>query len=495
MLTKIFNHRSLLAIFCITLFSCTKDFNGGINSGTYTSNGKGIIGTTSSPNFGKIVENPFIKTIDSATSTFSIDADGASYATMRRWSTTNGNMSVIKEALRTEEFINYFTYNYPDPSNDAPIAVNGEVSACPWKPDHKLIRIGIKGKSIAKQNYPYANFVLLIDVSGSMQSSDKLELLKAGFIEFVKGMRSQDKLAIVTYAGDAGLVLDATTGNEKDKIIDKIKSLKPGGSTNGSAGINLAYQIAEKNFITSGNNRVILGTDGDFNVGVTSQDALIKLIEEKRDKGVFLTVLGVGADNLNDSMMEQLANKGNGNYEYLDNTDELKKVFIDEYNKFLTIAKDVKVQVTFNPELVEEYRLIGYENRVLQKDDFTNDKKDAGEIGAGQTITALYQIKPKQNIDYKLHPTFTINFRYKKPAETMSDPLLLKIYDEGKSFEGATEDMRFASSLAALGLYLRNSDYKGTVSLNDIKTWAGNAKTFDPNGYRAKHMEMLNKVK
>ncbi len=496
MLTKMLNRCSLTAIFCITFFSCTKkEYNSGISSGIYSTDGKSITGATGSPQFGKIVENPFIKTIDSATSTFSIDADGASYATMRRWTTNNGNLSAIKEGLRTEEFINYFTYNYPDPATDALIAVNGEVSACPWMPDHKLIRIGIKGKSVAKQDYPYANFVLLIDVSGSMQSPDKLELLKTGFIDFVKGMRSQDKLAIVTYAGDAGLVLDATSGNEKDKIIDKLKSLKSGGSTNGAAGINLAYQIAEKNFITAGNNRVILGTDGDFNVGVTSHDALVKLIEEKRDKGVFLTVLGVGADNLNDAMMEQVANKGNGNYEYLDNTNELKKVFIDEYNKFLTVAKDVKVQVTFNPDLVEEYRLIGYENRVLQKDDFINDKKDAGEIGAGQTITALYQIKPKQNINYKVHPTFAINFRYKKPAESVSNALTLDIYDEGKPFEGATENMRFASSLAALGLYLRSSDYRGTVSLDNIKTWAGNAKTFDPNGYRARHIELLDKLK
>jgi Ca-activated chloride channel homolog len=483
-----------LISFLVIAFSCGKDYYSGHSmngGGIYSS---GITGDVSSPNFGKIEENPFIKTVDSATSTFSIDADGASYAAMRRWS-GNSNMQIIKDGLRVEEFINYFTYNYADPSSDASIAVNGEVSACPWKPDHKLIRIGIKGKSVPVQQYPFANFVLLIDVSGSMQSDDKLELLKKGFIDFVNGMRPQDKLAIVTYAGDAGLVLDATSGTQKNKIIDKLKRLKPGGSTNGAAGILKAYEIAQTNFINGGNNRVILGTDGDFNVGVTSTDELIKLIEEKREKGVFLTVLGVGMDNLNDGMMEQLANKGNGNYEYLDNTSELKKVFVDEYNKFLTVAKDVKVQVTFNPEVVEEYRLIGYENRVLKKDDFTNDKKDAGEIGAGQTITAIYQIKPKQNINYKLFPTFTINFRYKKPDDATSAPLSLEIYDEGKSFQAASENMRFASSLAALGLYLRDSKYKGNVSLNDIKNWAGNAKSFDPHGYRGKHMELLNKLK
>jgi Ca-activated chloride channel homolog len=450
--------------------------------------------TGGSDNFAPIAENPFIKTADSTTSTFSIDADGASYAALRKWTTASMDLDIIRKGLRTEEFINYFTYDYPDAGSE-PIGVNGEVSTCPWNTDHKLIRIGIKGRSIDRPNYPYANFVLLLDVSGSMTSTDKLELLKQGFIDFVNQMRTQDKIAIVTYAGNAGLVLDATPGSEKSKIIDKIKSLQPGGSTNGAAGIKLAYEIAEKNFIAGGNNRVILGTDGDFNVGITSRPELVKFIEEKREHGVFLTVLGVGTGNLNDAMMEQVANSGNGNYEYLDNQEELKKVFIDEYAKFLTVAKDVKVQVTFNPEIVEEYRLIGYENRVLQKDDFTNDAKDAGEIGAGQTITALYEIKPKPNPNFKLYPSFTINFRYKKPAETTSTGLTLDIYDAGNAFAQASENMRFAASLAALGLYLRNSAYKGTVSLTDIRTWAAGANSFDPNGYRARHLQLLNQIK
>lgn len=489
--TKTFTRFPLFLVILFLFFACTKEYqSGSIYSGgiVYTD------GTSGSPNFDKIVENPFIRTTDSATSTFSIDADGASYAAMRRWVTGNMDMATIKDGLRTEEFINYFTYDYPDEAN-RPISVNGEVSSCPWNTEHKLIRIGIKGKSIAKADYPYANFVLLIDVSGSMQSADKLELLKNGFIEFVKQMRPQDKLAIVTYAGNAGLVLNATPGTEKNKIIDKIKSLQPGGSTNGAGGIKLAYEIAEKNLMAKGNNRIILGTDGDFNVGITAQEDLVKLIESERDKGIFLTTLGVGTDNLNDGMMEQIANHGNGNYEYLDNTDELKKVFIDEYNKFLTVAKDVKVQVTFNPDIVEEYRLIGYENRVLQKDDFANDKKDAGEIGAGQTITALYEIKPKQNANFKTIPSFHINFRYKKPDESVSNALTLAIYDEGRTFEQASENMRFASSLAALGLYLRSSDYKGNVSLNQIKIWAAGAIAFDPYGYRARHIQLLNKIK
>lgn len=467
------------------LFSCTKE---GGSFSQFNLNG-------SVARFAEIIENPFIKTSDSATSTFSIDADGASYAAMRRFTNSSTSLELVKKALRTEELVNYFPYNYADPAGDASIAVNGEVSICPWTTAHKLIRIGLKGKSVAVADYPFANFVLLIDVSGSMQSPDKLELLKSGFIEFSRQMRSQDKLSIVTYAGNAGLVLESTSGNQKEKIIEKIKSLQPGGSTNGAAGINLAYKIAEENFVINGNNRVILGTDGDFNVGVTSQDELIKLIESKRDKGIFLTVLGVGIDNLNDAMMEQVANKGNGNYEYLDEVEELNKVFIDEYNKFLTVAKDVKVQVTFNPDLVEEYRLIGYENRVLQKEDFTNDKKDAGEIGAGQTITALYEIRPKAGANFKAFPTFHINFRYKKPAETVSQLITLDVFDEGRTFEQASENMRFASSLAALGLYLRDSPYKGVISLTQIKTWAMQATVYDPHGYRAKHLQVLDKIK
>lgn len=471
-------------LFCLLLISCTKVLDGSEVGDV----------TGGSDNFAPIAENPFIKTADSTTSTFSIDADGASYAAMRKWTTASMDLDIIRKGLRTEEFVNYFTYDYPDPAG-GPIGVNGEVSTCPWNAEHKLIRIGIKGQSVARQDYPYVNFVLLLDVSGSMDHPDKLELLKQGFIDFVNQMRTQDKIAIVTYAGDAGLVLDATPGSEKSTIIAKIKSLRPGGSTYGSAGIKKAYEIAEKNFISGGNNRVILGTDGDFNVGITSRPELVKFIEEKREQGVFLTVLGVGTGNLNDAMMEQVANHGNGNYEYLDSKEELRKVFIDEYAKFLTVAKDVKVQVTFNTELVEEYRLIGYENRVLQKDDFTNDSKDAGEIGAGQTITALYEIKPKPNPDFKLYPSFTINFRYKKPAETTSSALTLDIYDTGNTFVQSSENMRFASSLSALGLYLRNSAYKGTVSIDNIRTWAAGAMNFDPNGYRARHLQLLNMIK
>ena len=447
----------------------------------------------SAARYSTVEESPFIKTADSATSTFSIDADGASYALFRQC--INKNQPPLSRAIRSEEFMNYFTYDYSDPIDNSAIAVNGEVSDCPWKDGNKLIRIGIKGRSAPISKYPLANFVLLIDVSGSMQTDNKLGLLKKGFIDFVNQMKAQDRVAIITYAGDAGLVLGSTPGSQKDLIKSKISKLKPGGSTNGAAGINLAYQIAQQNFITNGNNRVILGTDGDFNVGTTSQQDLENLIISKRDNGIFLTVLGVGTDNLNEAMMEQVANKGNGNYEYIDNIEEINKIFINEYSKFLTVAKDVKIQVTFNPSLVEEYRLIGYENRALTTSDFTDDKKDAGEIGAGQTITALYEIKPVSNVNNPVLPTFNIDFRYKLPAETISNSLSLDIFDPEKSFTEASESMRFSASCVALSMYLRNSPYKGSISLTDIKSWANNARSFDPYGYRKKHFELLSRVR
>ena len=478
----------LVVLFSLFNFKCEKDLQG------YSSPGLSDFGSVNTTKFDAITENPFVRTDVEPTSTFSIDADGGSYAMVRRL-VGNNTLSTYREAIRTEELINYFTYDYPNPLGNDPIAVNGEVSECPWKAGHKLIRIGIKGKPIEREQYPLANFVLLIDVSGSMSSPDKLELLKTGFIEFVQQMRPQDRLAIVKYAGAEGLHLESTPGTQKDKIINAIKSLGASGSTNGAAGIKLAYEIAEKNFIQGGNNRVILGTDGDFNVGIVSTEELVKLIEEKREKGVFLTSLGVGADNLNEAMMEKVANRGNGNYEYIDSKEEMVKVFVDEYNKFLTVAKDVKVQVTFNKDLVEEYRLIGYENRKLNNQDFTDDKKDAGEIGAGQTITAIYQIKPRYHPNYKTIPSFTINFRYKFPTGAESQPMSLDIFDNGKTFTGASENLRFAASLAATGMYLRDSRYMGDVTLNQIQQWAQSAKTFDPNGYRKKHLSLLQTIK
>ena len=483
----------LIAVIVISISACYKTattgnpavFNGGI----------GVVPPQQVGSIDSVIENKFIKTADSAITTFSVDADGGSYALTRKILYSGMDIATYKAAIRTEEFINYFTYDYSNPSDGNNIALNGEVSGCPWNNEHKLIRIGIKGESILKENYPAANFVLLIDVSGSMSSDDKLSLLKKGFITFVNQMRTTDRIAIVTYAGSESLALESTPGTQKDKIVIAISKLGSGGSTNGAGGIKLAYKIARDNFIQGGNNRVILGTDGDFNVGVTNTDELVKLVEDEKAKGIFLTTLGVGLGNYNEAMMEKIADKGDGNYEYLDNEAEMKKLFIDEYSKFVTVAKDVKIQVSFNKDVVEEYRLIGYENRALKNEDFKDDKKDAGEIGAGQTITAIYEIKPKQGINLKGTAPFLIDVRYKKPGSDISIPLSMNIYDSEMNFDNSSENMRFASSMAALGLYLRNSAYKGSLTLPDIKKWASAAKTFDPNGYRSRHLELLQKIK
>jgi Ca-activated chloride channel homolog len=437
-------------------------------------------------------ENKFIEVSKEPVSTFSIDADGGSYSNIRR--SISNSIEIPKQAVRAEEFINYFTFNYPEPTDGSPISVNGEVSECPWAAGHQLIRIGIKGKTISKESLPAGNLVLLIDVSGSMGSVDKLELLKKGFVSFANQMRPQDKIAIVTYAGSAGVVLESTYGSEKIKIIDAINSLGSGGSTAGAEGIKTAYKIAENNFVDGGNNRVILGTDGDFNVGPSSQEELVKLIETEREKGIFLTVLGVGEGNLNEAMMEQVADKGNGNYEYIDNEYQSQKVFINEYQKFYTVAKDVKIQIEFNSGLVEKYRLIGYENRTLKQEDFEDDKKDAGEIGSGQTITALYEIIPKSSPLSRTDPTFTIDFRYKNPDEDVSKALNLSIINEGNTFDNASEDMRFAASVAAFSMILKQSEFKGNATKGNVIDWAANSHSFDPFNYKKDFVELVKKV-
>lgn len=441
--------------------------------------------------YNTFVENSFVNVSDAPVSTFSIDADGGSYPNVRRF--LSEGMIPPPAAVRTEELINYFPLNYQD--DDAgthPISLNGEVSGCPWAGEHKLIRIGIKGRSVPREALPPSNLVLLIDVSGSMGSPDKLALLKSGFLLLVGQFTSNDRIAIVTYAGNAGLVLPATPGNERAKISDAIASLGSSGSTAGAEGIVTAYSIAEKNFIQGGNNRVILGTDGDFNVGVSSQEALVALIESERDKGIFLTTIGVGRGNLNEAMLEQVADHGNGTYEYIDDLEQAKKVFVDEYHKFYPAAKDVKVQVEFNPLVVSSYRLIGYENRLLRNEDFEDDKKDAGEISIGQNVTALYEIVPAADVSvFRTNPAFTIQFRYKRPDEDTSIPLTLRVFDEGRSFVQATESMRFTASVAGFGMLLCNSQYKGSLTYDDVLRWTSGAMTFDPFKRRAAFAELV----
>ncbi len=465
----------------------------GIYASNYGPSGRGDNYYPGGDRYNDFEENPFINVGDVPVSTFSIDADGGSYSNVRRF--LSEGMIPPPAAVRTEELINYFPLEYADDNDGHPISLNGEVSACPWDAEHKLIRIGIKGRSVPREQLPPSNIVLLIDVSGSMGSPDKLELLKAGFILLVEEFTAADRIAIVAYAGNAGLVLPATPGDQRTKIINAISGLGSGGSTAGAEGIKTAYAIAEKNFIKTGNNRVILGTDGDFNVGVSNQDELVALIETERDKGIFLTTIGVGRGNLYDGMLEQVADHGNGTYEYIDDIDQAKKVFVDEYHKFYPAAKDVKVQIEFNPLLVEAYRLIGYENRLLEKEDFEDDKKDAGEISVGQNITALYEIKPATHaIAFRTDPAFTIQFRYKRPDADMSIPLSLQVFDRGVRFEDSSESMRFTSGVAAFGMLLRNSKYRGTVTYDNILQWTSGSMTFDPFQRRASFAEIVRKA-
>ncbi|NEQ84171.1 MAG: VWA domain-containing protein, partial [Moorea sp. SIO2I5] len=342
-------------------------------------------------NYSPIDENAFKRVKHNPLSTFAIDVDTASYSNLRRF-LNNGQLPPT-DAIRIEELINYFNYDYPEPESDRPFSITTEISQAPWNPTHQLVHIGIQGEKMAIEDLPPSNLVFLLDVSGSMNSPNKLPLLKDAFRMLVNELREEDQVSIVVYAGAAGMVLPPTPGNQKDKILTAIENLNAGGSTAGGAGIKLAYKLAHNNFIKSGNNRVILATDGDFNVGVSSDTELVKLIEQKRKKGVFLTVLGFGTGNLQDSKMEKIANKGNGNYAYIDNELEAKKVLVNEIGAtLLTIAKDVKIQVEFNPAKVQGYRLIGYENRRLKDEEFNDDTKDAGELGAGHTVTALYEI-------------------------------------------------------------------------------------------------------
>lgn len=444
--------------------------------------------------YNLVEENPFIPVDEKPISTFSIDADGASYANVRRF-IDQDNRLPPRAAVRTEELINYFNLNYPYNDTAHPIHLNGEVSECLWDTEHKLIRIGLKGKPITEEELPPSNFVFLIDVSGSMASEDKLELLKTGFKQLAHQLKATDRIAIVTYAGASQVVLESTPGNNTTAIIEAIDRLGAGGSTAGAEGIITAYEIAQQNFIEGGNNRIIIGTDGDFNVGPSSQEELITLIEEKRDFGIFLTVLGVGRGNLNDAALEQIANNGNGTYEYIDTIEQLRKVFIYEKNKFFTVAKDVKIQVAFNPDNVIAYRLIGYENRLLNTEDFENDEEDAGEIGADQNITALYEIVPKINPDYKSVPTFTINSRYKNPDANSSIPLSLEIFDEGHTFEAATDFMKFTASIASFSMLIRNSQYKGTSSYNTILEWLSNIQLQDEHNFKTGFKNIVTKAK
>ncbi len=446
------------------------------------------------PDYNGIVENPFINTSDETLSTFSIDADGAAYSNTRRY-LTSGQLPPV-DAIRTEEIINYFNYSYQDPTGPHPISLEGEISTCPWEAEHKLMRIGIKGEQVYPIYYPPSNIVFLIDVSGSMGGEGKLELLKEGFKLFVDQIRPVDRIAIATYASNPGVLLESTAGTDANKafIKSQIDKLGASGSTNGEGGILAAYEIANEHFVEGGNNRIIVGTDGDFNVGISNQEDLVALIEEQRESGVFLTVLGVGQNTYNEGTMEQLANNGNGNYEYLDNLDQLQKVFVNEYNKFFTVAKDVKIQVDFNPQVVSAYRLIGYENRLLQSEDFEDDNQDAGEIGGGQSITALYELVVN-SAQQELVPAVNVDFRYKAPESSSSELISLSITDDGNSFNQSSRAHQFSAAAAAFGLVLRDSEYKGDATYEDVYNWAESSGEEDYFGYKAEFLELVKLAK
>ncbi|MBK7704937.1 MAG: VWA domain-containing protein [Acidobacteria bacterium] len=461
--------------------------------------------------YAEITENPFLEASRAPLSTFSIDVDTAAYTNVRRF--LNDGQLPPKDAVRIEELINYFESDYPQPMGEVPFSVNTEVATAPWNADHKIVMIGLQGKKIALENTPPSNLVFLLDVSGSMASNDKLPLLKQGLRTLVNQLSSRDRVAIVVYAGASGLALSSTSAGNKGEILAALDRLEAGGSTNGGQGISLAYKVAKDNFIENGNNRVILATDGDFNVGTTSDSALVELIEEKRRSGIFLSVLGFGTGNLNDSMMERLADKGNGNYAYIDSQDEARKALGEQVAGTLyAIAKDVKIQVEFNPAKVAGYRLIGYENRLLANRDFEDDQKDAGEIGAGHSVTALYEIVPAGGkIDNpgtgelrygKVEPSdtkfsdelLTVKLRYKEPTGVESKLLTMGLLDRQAGFETASDNLRFASAVAAFGMVLRDSRYKGNANLNSVWQMANAARGNDLKAYRSEFLELVRKA-
>lgn len=476
-------------------------------------------------------DSDFQKVADNPLSTFSADVDTASYANVRRFIMAGKRPPV--DAVRIEELVNYFPYSYTAPGAGAekemglaggkpraPFAAQLEVASAPWAPEHRLVRIGLKGREVSDAARPAANLVFLIDVSGSMNEPNKLPLVKQSLRLLVDKLRPDDHVAIVVYAGASGLALPSTAASHKTEILEEIDRLEAGGTTNGALGIQLAYDIAKANFVQGGVNRVILATDGDFNVGVSSEGELVRLIEEKAKSGVFLSVLGFGTGNVKDTTMEQLADKGNGNYAYIDTLAEARKTLVEQVGGTLvTIAKDVKLQVEFNPALVQAYRLIGYENRLLAKEDFNNDKVDAGEIGSGHTVTALYEIVPMgekmketpgvDSLKYQATKAvavgdervpvskelLTVKIRYKEPAGDVSSNLEFPLFDRGAQFAEASSDFKFASAVAAFGMVLRDSPNKGSTTLVEVEAWGRAGLGNDVGGYRNEFLGLVGRSK
>ncbi|MDT8431015.1 MAG: von Willebrand factor type A domain-containing protein [Bacteroidales bacterium] len=494
--------------------------------------------------YSTIHENGFKDVLHNPLSTFSIDVDRASYSNIRRF--INMGQQPPIDAVRIEEMINYFSYDYPEPDGEHPFSVTTELSTCPWNTSHQLLHVGLQGKHIDKDNLPPSNLVFLVDVSGSMNAPNKLPLLKSAFRLLVNELRPQDRVAMVVYAGAAGTVLESTPGSQKTMILEAMDKLQAGGSTAGGAGLKLAYKTAEEHFMEDGNNRIILATDGDFNIGQSSDAEMERLIEQKREKGIFITVLGFGMGNYKDSKMETIADKGNGNYAYIDNVQEANKVLVSEFGGTLfTIAKDVKFQIEFNPARVKGYRLVGYENRLLNDEDFNDDTKDAGEMGAGHTVTALYELIPAGaegevvNIDPLKYQSnrgaqgvrvnsedqgdrnrdrsdrtddartysnsdrrgntrdqyadelMTIKLRYKQPDGATSTKVEIPVKGKLEKFENTSDDFRFATAVAEYGMILRGSDYLEQGSIAEVLEMARGARGDDNEGYRGEFIKIV----
>ena len=515
------NYHFYLSVFLLLFFSNCKNGSNSesyaVDSATVTTDmvaevevSEPISSDENSETYAELEENQFESPKTNPLSTFSIDVDNASYTNIRRF--LNNGQKVPKDAVRVEEMMNFFKYEYPQPTDNHPFSINTELSECAWNENHKLLKIGLQGKNIPMTNLPKSNLVFLIDVSGSMSDDNKLPLLKESMKVLVKELREEDKVSIVVYAGSAGVVLEPTSGNDKQKIMNAFDDLQAGGSTAGGEGIELAYKLAQENFIKNGNNRVVIATDGDFNVGASSDDDMIDLIEEKRKSGVFLTVLGFGMGNYKDSKMEILADKGNGNYAYIDNIQEANRFLGKEFKgSMFAIAKDVKIQIEFNPKYVQAYRLIGYENRKLKAEDFKNDAIDAGELGSGHTVTALYEIIPigvesnfipsdlkytkvksiDTNYDEELA---TIKFRYKKPEEEKSIEMIETVANKVVPLEKSSADFKFSSSVAWFGLKLRESKLISNTNSKQIKQLAKEGLSNDEDGFKSEFIRLVSSV-
>jgi Ca-activated chloride channel family protein len=459
--------------------------------------------------YDRIFDNPFLLATTNPLSTFSIEVNTASYTNVRRFLLHERRLPP-KDAVRIAELINFFRYDYPQPEAEHPVSITTEVAACPWHSQCKLVRIGLKARHIPPQQMPPRNLVFLLDTSGSMNMENRLPLLKKSLTLLVEQLRPQDRVAIIAYAGSAGLVLPSTPASQRNTILSALSRLEAGGSTNGGAGIQLAYRVAQENFIKNGINRVILGTDGDFNVGVTNEGDLIRLIEEKRTTGVFLSILGFGMDNLKDSTMEKLAHHGNGHYAYIDTLEEAFRLFVEQGGALQTVANDVKIQVEFNPACVHAYRLVGYENRLMRHEDFNDDTKDAGDLGSGNTVTALYVVAPpgvrlelpevdplkyqqpsKLSDNARSEELLTVKIRYKDPGAEQSKLIVHPVQDGSHPFAEASTDLRFAAAVAEFGMLLRDSKYKGTATYAEALCLAQGALGRDPQKHRAAFLDLV----